>query len=72
MTEAEKLLATLDVNDPKLLPIPSKDDGYIIIGEDRIITVPDALKRIAVQYDIDVEVNRRQLPTHFYISPTGI
>lgn len=31
MTEAEKLLATLDVNDPKLLPIPSKDDGYIIM-----------------------------------------
>ena len=29
MTEAEKLLATLDVNDPKLLPIPSKDDGIL-------------------------------------------
>ena len=65
MTEAEKLLATLDVNDPKLLPIPSKDDGYIIIGEDRIITVPDALKRIAVQYDIDVEAVMFECPRYF-------
>ncbi len=65
MTEAEKLLATLDVNDPKLLPIPSKDDGYIVIGEDRIITVPDALKRIAVQYDIDVEAVMFECPRYF-------
>ena len=65
MTEAEKLLATLDGNDPKLLPIPSKDDGYIVIGEDRIITVPDALKRIAVQYDIDVEAVMFECPRYF-------
>lgn len=65
MTEAEKLLATLDVNDPKLLPIPSKDDGYFIIGEDRVITVPDGLKRIAVQYDVEVEAVMFECPRYF-------
>lgn len=65
MTEAEKLLATLDVNDPKLLHIPSKDDGYFIIGEDRVITVPDGLKRIAVQYDVEVEAVMFECPRYF-------
>ena len=30
-------------------------EGYISIGTDRIITVPDSLKRIAVQYDHNME-----------------
>lgn len=33
----------------------TETEGHIIIGNDRYITVPDELKRIAVQYDHDIE-----------------
>lgn len=33
----------------------AEPEGHIVIGNDRFVTVPDALKRIAVQFDHDVE-----------------
>lgn len=33
----------------------NKTEPHIVVGSDRMITVPDELKNIAVQYDHNVE-----------------
>lgn len=53
MSEATQLLNNLDEINSRLAD-PS-GEGHIIIGDDRFITVPDELKRIAVQYDHNIE-----------------
>lgn len=55
MGKAEELLDSLDLNDANLYPISPEDEPHIVIGSNRVITVPNALKRIAVQYDHNVE-----------------
>lgn len=52
---AEELLNSLDENDPILYTAEPEVEGHIIIGKDRKIIVPEALKRIAVQYDQNIE-----------------
>ena len=54
MGKAEELLESLDVTDPDLL-IPVDSGEHIIINADRTIKVPDKLKRIAVQYDHNMD-----------------
>lgn len=43
----------------------SESEGHIVIGIDRHIYVPDALKRIAVQYDHNVETVTFDCPRHW-------
>jgi hypothetical protein len=49
MSQADKLLESLASG------LSDGETGNIVIGDDCFITVPEALKRIAVQYDHDVE-----------------
>lgn len=51
MSQAEALLRGL--SEPTAYSTNS--DAVIVIGDDRRITVPDSLKRIAVQYDHNIE-----------------
>lgn len=51
MSQAEALLKGL--SEPTTYSTNS--DAVIVIGDDRFITVPDSLKRIAVQYDHNIE-----------------
>ena len=48
MSQAEELLNSLDASN-------ASEESHIVIGKDRFITVPEALKRLAVQYDHDIE-----------------
>lgn len=57
MSQAETLLNELE---DVIVP-----EGYIIIGSDRRITVPDTLKRVAVQYDHNVETVTFECPKHW-------
>ena len=54
MGKAEKLLSTLNVDDPELRPVSPSYEKHVVIGEDRTITVPKELQRVAVQYDQDM------------------
>ena len=54
MSNAENLLDTL-VDEPVTYTANSATEPHIIIGEDRYISVPDELKRIAVQNDNNIE-----------------
>ena len=55
MDKAEELLNTLDVNDENLYPVSPYEEAHIVIGKDRVITVPPDLRRLGVQYDKNVE-----------------
>lgn len=46
-------------------PDPIDAEPHIVIGEDRFITVPDELKRIAVQFDHNVETVTFDCPRYY-------
>lgn len=58
MSQAEELLNSLDVSN-------TSEESHIVIGKDRFITVPDALKRLAVQYDHDIETVTFDCPRYW-------
>lgn len=58
MDKAEELLNTLDVNDENLYPVSPYEEAHIVIGKDRVITVPPDLRRLGVQYDKMLKVLR--------------
>lgn len=64
---AEELL--LSLTDEELEKYAAKqnpaNEEHIVIGSDRFITVPDALKRIAVQFDHDVETVTFDCPRYW-------
>ena len=55
MSQVDALLKGLSDNDIALYTAMGDVEPHIVIGEDRVVTVPDELKRIAVQFDHDVE-----------------
>lgn len=55
MSQATNLLNSLSVDDVTTYANGSETEKHIVIGEDRIITVPESLRRIAVQHDHNVE-----------------
>ena len=55
MGKAEDLLESLNLNDPSYYPVSPSEEEHIVISDDRYIHVPDSLKRIAVQYDHNME-----------------
>ena len=62
MSQAENLLNSL--NTPLGLANES-EEPHIVIGDDRNITVPDQLKRLAVQYDHDIETVTFDCPRYW-------
>ena len=62
MSKAENLLNSL--NTPSGLANES-EEPHIIIGYDRVVTVPDQLKRLAVQHDHDVETVTFDCPRYW-------
>lgn len=66
MSKAEELLETLDsANSVMLLSADASSEPHIVIGSDRFITVPDELKRLAVQYDHNVETVTFDCPRYW-------
>ena len=62
MSKAENLLNSL--NTPSGLANES-EEPHIVIGYDRVVTVPDQLKRLAVQHDHDVETITFDCPRYW-------
>lgn len=62
MSQAENLLNSL--NTPSGLANES-EEPHIVIGYDRVVTVPDQLKRLAVQHDHDVETVTFDCPRYW-------
>ena len=54
MSSAEDIFASINIEEP-----------HIVIGSDRKITVPDVLKRIAVQYDHNIETVTFDCPRYW-------
>lgn len=55
MSQAEELLRGLGADEIAAYTTRSGLEPYIVIGDDRVIRVPDELKRLGVQYDHNIE-----------------
>lgn len=55
MSQAEELLDELSNDDIALYSANPETEEHVVIDKNRFITVPEPLKRIAVQYDNNVE-----------------
>ena len=60
MSQAEDLLNSLSEND-----ISDKTEHHIVVDSNRVITVPSELKRIAVQYDHNIETVTFDCPRYW-------
>ena len=65
MSKAEELLNTLSTTAVSTLLADSPTEPHIVIGDDRFVTVPSELKRIAVQYDHDIETVTFDCPRYW-------
>lgn len=65
MSKAEDLLNSLDSSDPILYTAEPETEGHIVIGSDRYITIPESLKRLAVQYDHNIETVTFDCPRYW-------
>lgn len=59
MSQADELLMSLDED------VTETATGNLVVGADRFITVPDSLKKIAVQYDHDIETVTFDCPRYW-------
>lgn len=64
MSQAETLLNSLG-DDISTFTAEPETEGHIVVGKDRHITVPEELKRIAVQYDHDIETVTFDCPRYW-------
>lgn len=55
MSQAEELLNTIEVDDIPTMSGPYETEPMIVIDENRVIHVPEELRRVAVQYDHNIE-----------------
>ena len=65
MNKADELLNSLSEDDISLQLANPETEPHIVIGEDRVISVPKELQRIAVQYDHDVETVTFDCPRYW-------
>lgn len=65
MSKAEKLLNGLSESDISLKLANPETEPHIVISDDRVISVPVELRRIAVQYDHDVETVTFDCPRYW-------
>ncbi len=64
MNQAETLLNSLG-DDISVFTAEPATEGHIVIGKDRYMTVPEELKRIAVQYDHNIETVTFDCPRYW-------
>ena len=65
MSKAEELLNTLSTTTVSTRLADSSTEPHIVIGDDRFVTVPSELKRLAVQYDHDIETVTFDCPRYW-------
>lgn len=65
MSKAEDLLYSLETSKATARLVDASEEPHIVIGADRYITVPDELKRLAVQYDHDIETVTFDCPRYW-------
>lgn len=65
MSKAEELLNTLAITETTNARLSTIDEPHLVIGPDRVITVPTELKRLAVQFDHDVETVTFDCPRYW-------
>ena len=65
MSKAEELLNTLAITETTNARLSTIDEPHLVIGPDRIITVPTELKRLAVQFDHNVETVTFDCPRYW-------
>ena len=65
MSQAEDLLISITGNEQNVRTVDPDVEEHIVIGDDRFISVPEALKRIAVQFDHDVETVTFDCPRYW-------
>ena len=65
MSEAETMLNSLSENDIALYTADTTTEGHIVVNTDRTITVPDGLKRIAIQFDHNMETVTFDCPRYW-------
>lgn len=65
MSKAELLLDSLDASRLATRLANASEEPHIVIGDDRVINVPDELKRLAVQYDHDIETVTFDCPRYW-------
>ena len=65
MSQADDLLNRLASNQASTFLVRPETEPHVVIGEDRFITVPEELKRIAVQYDHDIETVTFDCPRYW-------
>ena len=65
MSKAEELLNTLAITETTNARLSIIDEPHLVIGPDRVITVPTELKRLAVQFDHDVETVTFDCPRYW-------
>lgn len=65
MSNALDALMNMSNDDVMLYTSEPETEGYITIGSDRRITVPETLKRIAVQYDHNIETVTFDCPRYW-------
>lgn len=65
MGQAEELLDSLTPEQIAAYSVDTDDEPHIVIGNDRRISVPESLRRIAVQYDHNVETVMFDCPRYW-------
>lgn len=65
MSGANELLESLSEGDVTTYTANPATEGHIVIGADRFITVPEELKRIAVQHDHNIETVTFDCPRYW-------
>lgn len=65
MSQADELLNSLADTTPSLQLANPETEPHIVVGDDRVVSVPKELRRIAVQYDHDVETVTFDCPRYW-------
>lgn len=65
MSKAEELLNTLAITETTNARLSTTDEPHLVVGPDRVITVPTELKRLAVQFDHNVETVTFDCPRYW-------
>lgn len=65
MSQADELLNSISTSQKSARTVDPDTEEHIIISNDRFITVPDSLKKIAVQYDHNMETVTFDCPRYW-------
>lgn len=65
MSKAEELLNTLAITETTNARLSTTDEPHLVIGPDRVVSVPNELKRLAVQFDHNVETVTFDCPRYW-------